>query len=179
MVALYFQLSFVQAFHPKNLPIDSELNQMSDFYVLQGKSRQEADKTAKEYAQEYNALYVEAVKNGFDATDEEVKTYVDSLKEELNKPENKEQLNSVIKGFGSEDEYWDYEYMVYQKQLPIQKYVKSLENDYNKVHQDEFTEEQLAQNWNTKLDSIKKKLVKEQQFKDVQKPVDIGQSFQE
>ncbi len=69
--------------------------------------------------------------------------------------------------------------MVYQKQLPIQKYVKSLENDYNKVHQDEFTEEQLAQNWNTKLDSIKKKLVKEQQFKDVQKPVDIGQSFQE
>ena len=42
-----------------------------------------------------------------------------------------------------------------------------------------LTEEQLAQNWNTKLDSIKKKLVKEQQFKDVQKPVDIGQSFQE
>ena len=119
---------------------------MSDFYVLQGKSRQEADKTAKEYAQEYNALYVEAVKNGFDATDEEVKTYVDSLKEELNKPENKEQLNSVLKGFGSEDEYWDYEYMVYQKQLPIQKYVKSLENDYNNAHQDEFTEEQLAQN---------------------------------
>lgn len=158
---------------------DSELNQMSDFYVLQGKSRQEADKTAKEYAQEYNALYVEAVKNGFDATDEEVKTYVDSLKEELNKPENKEQLNSVLKGFGSEDEYWDYEYTVYQKQLPIQKYVKSLENDYNNAHQDEFTEEQLAQNWNTKLDSIKKKLVKEQQFKDVQKPVDIGQSFQE
>ena len=158
---------------------DSELNQMSDFYVLQGKSRQEADKTAKEYAQEYNALYVEAVKNGFDATDEEVKTYVDNLKEELNKPENKEQLNSMIKGFGSEDEYWDYEYMVYQKQLPIQKYVKSLENDYNNAHQDEFTEEQLAQNWNTKLDSIKKKLVKEQQFKDVQKPVDIGQNFQE
>lgn len=85
----------------------------------------------------------------------------------------------MLKGFGSEDEYWDYEYMVYQKQLPIQKYIKSLENDYNKVHQDEFTEEQLAQNWNTKLDSIKKKLVKEQQFKDVQKPVDIGQSFQE
>ena len=69
--------------------------------------------------------------------------------------------------------------MVYQKQLPIQKYVKSLENDYNNAHQDEFTEEQLAQNWNTKLDSIKKKLVKEQQFKDVQKPVDIGQNFQE
>ena len=67
----------------------------------------------------------------------------------------------MLKGFGSEDEYWDYEYMVYQKQLPIQKYVKSLENDYNNAHQDEFTEEQLAQNWNTKLDSIKKKLVKE------------------
>ena len=98
---------------------DSELNQMSDFYVLQGKSRQEADKTAKEYAQEYNALYVEAVKNGFDATDEEVKTYVDKLKAELNKPENREQLDSVIKGFGSEDEYWDYEYMVYQKQIQI------------------------------------------------------------
>ena len=153
---------------------DSELNQMSDFYVLQGKSRQEADKIAKEYAQEYNALYVEAVKNGFDATDEEVKTYVDSLKEELNKPENKEQLNSVIKGFGS-----DYEYMVYQKQLPIQKYVKSLEKKYNKAHQDEFTDKQLAEGWNTELDSIKKKLVKEQQFKEVQKPADIGQSFQE
>lgn len=109
---------------------DSELNQMSDFYVLQGKSRQEADKTAKEYAREYNALYVEAVKNGFDATTEEVKTYVDNLKAELNKPENREQLDSVIKGFGSEDEYWGYEYMVYQKQLPIQKYVKSLERTF-------------------------------------------------
>lgn len=158
---------------------DSELNQMSDFYVLQGKSRQEADKTAKEYAREYNALYVEAVKNGFDATTEEVKTYVDKLKAELNKPENREQLDSVIKGFGSEDEYWDYEYMVYQKQLPIQKYVKSLEKKYNKAHQDEFTDKQLAEGWNTELDSIKKKLVKEQQFKEVQKPADIGQSFQE
>lgn len=158
---------------------DSELNQMSDFYVLQGKNRQEADKTAKEYAREYNALYVEAVKNGFDATTEEVKTYVDKLKAELNKPENREQLDSVIKGFGSEDEYWDYEYMVYQKQLPIQKYVKSLEKKYNKAHQDEFTDKQLAEGWNTELDSIKKKLVKEQQFKEVQKPVDIGQSFQE
>ena len=57
-------------------------------------------------------------------------------RQELNKPENKEQLNSVLKGFGSEDEYWDYEYMVYQKQLPIQKYVKSLENDYNNAHQE-------------------------------------------
>ena len=158
---------------------DSELNQMSDFYVLQGKNRQEADKTAKEYAREYNALYVEAVKNGFDATTEEVKTYVDKLKAELNKPENSEQLDSVIKGFGSEDEYWDYEYMVYQKQLPIQKYVKSLEKKYNKAHQDEFTDKQLAEGWNTELDSIKKKLVKEQQFKEVQKPADIGQSFQE
>lgn len=158
---------------------DSELNQMSDFYVLQGKNRQEADKTAKEYAREYNALYVEAVKNGFDATTEEVKTYVDKLKAELNKPENSEQLDSVIKGFSSEDEYWDYEYMVYQKQLPIQKYVKSLEKKYNKAHQDEFTDKQLAEGWNTELDSIKKKLVKEQQFKEVQKPVDIGQSFQE
>ena len=158
---------------------DSELNQMSDFYVLQGKNRQEADKTAKEYAREYNALYVEAVKNGFDATTEEVKTYVDKLKAELNKPENSEQLDSVIKGFSSEDEYWDYEYMVYQKQLPIQKYVKSLEKKYNKAHQDEFTDKQLAEGWNTELDSIKKKLVKEQQFKEVQKPVDMGQSFQE
>lgn len=158
---------------------DSELNQMSDFYVLQGKNRQEADKTAKEYAREYNALYVEAAKNGFDATTEEVKTYVDKLKAELNKPENSEQLDSVIKGFSSEDEYWDYEYMVYQKQLPIQKYVKSLEKKYNKAHQDEFTDKQLAEGWNTELDSIKKKLVKEQQFKEVQKPVDIGQSFQE
>ena len=95
------------------------------------------------------------------------------------KPENREQLNSVIKGFGSEDEYWDYEYMVYQKQLPIQKYVKSLEKKYNKAHQDEFTDKQLAEGWNTELDSIKKKLVKEQQFKEVQKPADIGQSFQE
>ena len=158
---------------------DSELKQMSDFYVLQGKSRQEADKTAKEYAQQYNALYVEAVKNGFDVTTEEVKTYVDNLKVELNKPENKEQLDSVIKGFGSEDEYWDYEYMVYQKQLPIQKYVKSLEKKYNKAHQDEFTDKQLEESWNAELDSIKKKLVKEQQFKEVQKPVDIGQNFQE
>lgn len=156
---------------------DTELKQMSDFYVLAGKSRQEAEKLAKEYAEEYNALYVEAVKNGFDATTEEVKTYVENLKIQLKNSENQDQLKEMMKGFNSEEEYWDYECMVYQKQLPIQKYVKSLEKEYMNSQKNKIEEEEVESKWQNKLESIKKELVKKQQFKQVDEPSDIRTDF--
>lgn len=95
------------------------------FYVLQGQSDREAEQAAIKYVEEYNALYVDAVNNGFDVTEQEVDKYITDLKTMAKQAENSEDVKKVISQFKSEDEYWDYQKIVCQKQLPIQKYVQS------------------------------------------------------
>ena len=78
------------------------------------------------------ALYQAAIKNGFTVTDEEIKSYLDELKKTLEQADNKDDVLAIISKFDSEEAYWAFEYTVYQKDLPIQKYVASLEQEYFK-----------------------------------------------
>lgn len=55
---------------------------------------------------------------------------MEKLKQTIASADNKEDVEAVIKGFGSEDEYWEYEFNVYKTDLPIQKYTKSLKVEY-------------------------------------------------
>lgn len=61
--------------------------------------------------------------------DEEVEEYLDSLKELIYSSENGEELLAIsMNYFENEDEYWDYEFLVYQKNLVIQKYNRDMDN---------------------------------------------------
>ena len=113
----------------------------------------------------------------FDVTDEEVDNYITDLKKMSDEAENADDVKKVIAQFDSEDEYWAYEKEVYQKQLPIQKYVESLENDYVKKSGTDVNNESGTKAWNKELDKIKEKAAKEQKYKKVKSVKDIDNKF--
>ncbi len=83
-----------------------------------------AKKEAVKYMAEREALYQEALAQGFTVTDEEVWDYLDTLNETINQADNKEDALKIMEQFATEQDYWDFEFLVYQKNLPIQKYVQ-------------------------------------------------------
>ena len=48
---------------------------------------------------------------------------MEELKKYITTSDNKDDAYAVMNSFKSDQEYWDYEFNVYQKDLPIQKYV--------------------------------------------------------
>lgn len=145
--------------------------------MLKGESEKTAEKEAVKYMEEFNAMYVKAIKAGFDVTDEEVDNYIADLKKMSDEAENADDVKKVIAQFDSEDEYWAYEKEVYQKQLPIQKYVESLESDYVKKSGTDVNDESGTKAWNKELDKIKEKAAKEQKYKKVKSVKDIDNKF--
>ena len=76
----------------------------------------EAEEAAIEYMKEFNAMYIEAVQNGFDVTEDEVENYIEQLKITIRDAENSDEIEKVISQFDSEEEYWEYQKLVYKKQ---------------------------------------------------------------
>lgn len=108
----------------------AEMKQAIEFFMITGADEEKAVKEAVKSVTEREALYEEAVQNGFSVTDDEVKTYLEELKKNMASSGNNADVEAIIKGMGSEEEYWDYEFTVYKKDLPILKYQESLENQY-------------------------------------------------
>ena len=109
---------------------EEEIQQATDFYILSGMNKDAAREKAIAYVKEREALYEEAIRNGYSVTEDEIWNYLEELKEVINNADNKEDAYEVMNSFGSEQEYWNYEFGVYQKNLPIQKYVDSLQVQY-------------------------------------------------
>lgn len=154
-----------------------ELAISKEFYILQGKSKSAAEKEAVKYVKEFNALYVEAINNGFDVTESEVDNYLIELREMLEQSANSEYYKKVISEFDSEDAYWEFEKTVYKKQLPIQKYVSALEKEYTKKTAENFNGTETTDLWNDELDKIKDTASKKQNYKLVNSDNDISKIF--
>ena len=140
-----------------------EYEQVRSFYQLKGEDDGQAAKDADKEIKQYNALYAAAVKNGYSVTDEQVQAYIEDMKLQLESVDNSEDIQDVIDQFDSEDDYWAYEFTVYQKQLPIQNYVSALNDEYNEKAVDSSSEE-AQEEWDTYFENLKDKLVKEQNF---------------
>ena len=140
-----------------------EYEQVRSFYQLKGEDDGQAAQDADKEIKQYNALYAAAVKNGYSVTDEQVQTYIEDMKVQLESVDNSEDIQDVIDQFDSEDDYWAYEFTVYQKQLPIQNYVSALNDEYNEKAVDSSSEE-AQEEWDTYFENLKDKLVKEQNF---------------
>lgn len=144
----------------------NDLDQYETFYELEGSSDADVQKLAATYAEQQAALYAEAIKAGFSVTDQEVSEYLADLKENL-ETENKELYEHALEGFDSEEDYWDFENKVYQVDLPIQKYVKSLEEQFRQESGLEQGTEEWEQAWSERFETIKKELVEKQDFRDL------------
>lgn len=156
---------------------NQEMDIAKSFYVLQGRSEAEAEKEATKYVEEYNAMYVEAVNNGYDVTEDEVEKYISDLKTAAKDAENSDDVKKVIDQFESEDEYWEYQKIVCQKQLPIQKYVKVLEEEYMAKEGLDENSTEATDSWNSQLDKIKEKAAANQKFKKISSTVTVDKKF--
>lgn len=141
---------------------NDEISQYEEFYELSDSDDPKQD--AIDYAEKRNALYVAALENGFDVTDEEIYAYLEELKQTLKATLPDEKYQEIISNFESEEEYWSYEYDVYKVDLPIQNYVASLEEDYKSQNVKIEDEIELDQAWSEEYESIKESLVEQQDY---------------
>ena len=145
-----------------------DLEMSIDNLVLSGLKEENAIKEAVKLTMEREALYEEAVAEGFNVTDDEIKAYLEELKGTMDKAENKVQVDAIIKGFGSEEKYWDFEFGIYKKDLPIIKYQKALETQYNdkdiKLRLD-TVKPTYKEGFGGFLEQYKEALVKDQNFR--------------
>ena len=137
----------------------AEVQQYTDFYLNNGESEENAQKLVEKDAMERNALYVAAIQNGYEVTEEDIDDWLKELRTMLEN-DTTGAYQSAMEGFESEDAYWEYEYEVYRADLPIQNYVSSLQIDTN-VSAD-------SENGNSDTDAfseLKQRLADEQDFK--------------
>lgn len=145
-----------------------DLEMSIDNLVLSGLKEENAIKEAVKLTMEREALYEEAVTEGFNVTDGEIKDYFEELKGTMDKADNKAQVDAIIKGFGSEEKYWDFEFGIYKKDLTIIKYQKALEAQYNdkdiKLRLDTI-KPTYKEGFGGFLEQYKEALVKDQNFR--------------
>lgn len=139
-----------------------EMEQTTFFFKLQGNSGTDAEELAYEYMKESAALYSEALKKGYTVTDEEVMEHVEELKATVEDDSldeaSRSQIESVMSGFGSEEDYWEYQKQVYQKLLVSQKYVDELQRDF-------YNDSSVSQEeWNDYFEELKRTLVQKENF---------------
>ena len=77
-----------------------------------------------------DATYQRAIAAGYSVSDDEINDYLDDLKVTINDSINSEEAQALISQFGSEEEYWQHEFEVYKINLPIEKYLESLKQEY-------------------------------------------------
>lgn len=143
---------------------NADIEKGTRFYMASGMEEAAARKKAIEYFEEFEAVYAEAVRQGYSVDEQEVEVYLDKMKSELfgntTDEETQEQYREMIEQFDSEEDYWDYEKEVYRKQLPIEKLVNALEKEY--LEQQPNGGET---GWEEYFENYKASLVEEERFK--------------
>lgn len=98
--------------------------------------------------------------------DTEVAEYVKGIKKSFHSAEidseSKKQMNALIQQFHTEGDYWMYEESVYEKSLPIQKFVGDLQKKYYKENQSATQDD-----WNDFLENYKNTLIAQEKYTEV------------
>lgn len=147
---------------------ESEIQKSIAFYKASGLNAKEAEKEAVDYLMKFEALYADAIEKGYSVTDKEVDEYLNTMKNSLTSPEtdeeSKKEFRTVIAQFDSEENYWAYQKIICQKELPIQNYVGDLEEQYFQKHQDATDDD-----WLEYFEEYKSNLARQQNFHKVSK----------
>lgn len=147
----------------------SEVEKTRKFFELSGMKEDEAKEQAIQYSKEIEALYQEALREGYEATEEEIWAYIEEIKKTVKESDNREEVEAVIKQFDSEEEYWNYEYTVYTKNLPIQNYVEDKEKEFREKSANADDDKKFQKEWEEEFTKLKKDLVEKEEFQVVKK----------
>ncbi len=135
----------------------NQWEQYVEYYLLAGETEESARNLATKEAEEYEALYSNAIANGYNVSEEELNSYLEELKQTAQESANKETITVIMEAFPSEQEYWDYQRTVCQKDIPIQKYIEAEREIY-------MNGENSGMDWNTYLEKWKDELRQSQNF---------------
>ena len=102
----------------------------------------------------------------------EINDYLDDLKVTINDSINSEEAQALISQFGSEEGYWQHEFEVYKINLPIEKYLESLKQEYLKnsisTQSNNQEAEETIENYNRYIEEVQSELVKQEQYEIVE-----------
>ncbi|MBR1692665.1 MAG: hypothetical protein IJ711_07810 [Lachnospiraceae bacterium] len=147
-----------------------DIEQVQNFYMLSGKDEKTAWEEAVQYVKEREALYQAAIDNGYSVTDQEVWDYIDELKKTVDSADNKEDALAIIRQFDSEQDYWNYEFSVYQKNLPIQNYVHDIEQTFmQRSASSKKASNEIESEWQQYFEQLKTDLINKENYQIVNK----------
>ena len=145
-----------------------DIEQATEFYILAGYEQSDAEDKAVEYMLQRDATYQRAIAAGYSVSDDEINDYLDDLKVTINDSINSEEAQALISQFGSEEEYWQHESEVYKINLPIEKYLESLKQEYLKnsisTQSNNQEAEETIENYNRYIEEVQSELVKQEQY---------------
>ena len=144
---------------------NKEVEQAMMFYTTFGMNQEDARKQAVLYVEEREALYQQAIEAGYTVTDQEVYDYLEKLKVFIKQSDNKEDAMAIIEQFDSEEDYWNYEFEVYKKDLPIQKYMAAKEKEFKEVAPQAKSINEIEEEWQDYYEQIKAQAVENEEFK--------------
>lgn len=144
---------------------NKEVEQAMMFYTTFGMNQEDARKQAVLYVEEREALYQQAIEAGYTVTDQEVYDYLEKLKVFIEQSDNKEDAMAIIEQFDSEEDYWNYEFEIYKKDLPIQKYMAAKENEFKEVAPQAKSINEIEEEWQDYYEQIKAQAVENEEFK--------------
>ena len=149
----------------------SDIKQGIEFYMASGISETEAKEKSVNFYLKREAMYQKAIQEGYDVTEQEISDYLEYLKEFLNSAENQEDFQEVMFQFDSEEEYWQYEFEVYKKDLPIINYTEALQKEFITNYNNTYSNSSVGNvmdEWNNYLEEFKSNLVAEENFEILQ-----------
>ena len=145
-----------------------DIEQATEFYILAGYEQSDAEDKAVEYMLQRDATYQRAIAAGYSVSDDEINDYLDDLKVTIKDSINSEEVQALISQFGSEEEYWQHESEVYKINLPIEKYLESLKQEYLKnsisTRSNNQEAEETIENYNRYIEEVQSELVKQEQY---------------
>ena len=145
-----------------------DIEQATEFYILAGYEQSDAEDKAVEYMLQRDATYQRGIAAGYSVSDDEINDYLDDLKVTINDSINSEEAQALISQFGSEEGYWQHEFEVYKINLPIEKYLESLKQEYlkNSISTQSNNQEadETIENYNRYIEEVQSELVKQEQY---------------
>ena len=101
---------------------------------------------------EINTLYQEALKNGYAVTDDEIAAHIEQMKLDFQVAENRDEIYEFISSFENEQAYWDFQFEMLRKDLPIQRYVADKEKEF--IRGNDSSNSSIASNDAVYFDSV-------------------------
>ena len=137
-----------------------EFERIISEYKMWGYQESEARDLAEQYLKKRESAYYEATRQGFKATDQEVKNIIEQEKTNVEKSDNKQQVYDYLQGLNmSIDQYWNSQFEKIRKEIAIDKYFTK--------EKEKFSSSSDLEEWKTYKEDLYSKLIKQQNYKTV------------